>query len=56
VRRFHNARWDDPLLYHLVINTALVPVPVAVECIAAALAAGAASSGLAAVSKGELGQ
>ena len=56
VRRFHNARWDDPLLYHLVINTALMPVPIAVECIAAALAAGAASSGLAAVSKGELGQ
>ncbi len=57
VRRFHNARWDDPLLYHLVINTALVPVPVAVELIAAASPApSGASSGLAAVSKGELGQ
>jgi hypothetical protein len=36
VRRFHNARWDDPGLFHLVINTALVPVPVAVDLIIAA--------------------
>ena len=36
VRRFHNARWDDPRLYHLVINTAFVPPPLAVDLIATA--------------------
>lgn len=36
VRRFHNARWDDPALYHLVINTAFVPVSLAVDLIVTA--------------------
>ena len=36
MRRFSNARWNDPALYHLVVNTAYVPVPVAVELIVAA--------------------
>jgi cytidylate kinase len=33
VRRYHNADWLDPCLYHLVINTSQIPVPVAVEMI-----------------------
>jgi hypothetical protein len=33
VRRYHNADWLDPCLYHLVINTSPIPVPVAVEMI-----------------------
>lgn len=36
VRRFHNARWNDPALYHLVINTAFVPVPLAVDLVVTA--------------------
>jgi len=36
VRRFHNARWDDPGLYHLVINTGFVPTSAAVELIVTA--------------------
>lgn len=31
--RYHNARWLDPLLYHLVINTGATPVAVAVSLI-----------------------
>jgi cytidylate kinase len=31
--RFHNARWLDPLLYHLVINTGLTPIEAAVSLI-----------------------
>lgn len=27
LRRFYNVRWDDPSLYHLVINTAGLTVP-----------------------------
>ncbi len=33
VRRYHDADWLDPSLYHLVINTGLVPVATAVELI-----------------------
>jgi len=36
LRRFHNARWDDPTLYHLVINTGFLPVPLAADLIVAA--------------------
>ena len=36
VRRFHNARWNDPGLFHMVVNTALAPVPMAVDLIVAA--------------------
>ena len=33
LRRYHNVHWLDPQLYDLVINTAKVPVEVAVELI-----------------------
>jgi hypothetical protein len=33
VRRYHGADWLDPTLYHLVINTAWIPIPVAVDLI-----------------------
>lgn len=33
LRRYHNVNWLDPRLYDLVINTAKVPVKVAVELI-----------------------
>lgn len=33
LRRYHNADWLDPTLYHLVINSGRVPVPVAVDLI-----------------------
>jgi hypothetical protein len=33
VRRYHDADWLDPTLYHLVINTAWISVPIAVELI-----------------------
>jgi hypothetical protein len=33
IRRYHNADWLDPCLYHLVINTSQIPVPVAAEMI-----------------------
>lgn len=36
LRRFHNERWNDPGLYHLLINTALVPLAVAADLIVAA--------------------
>lgn len=36
VRRYHDADWLDPTLYHLTINTARVPVAKAVELIIAA--------------------
>ena len=36
VRRFHNARWNEPGLYHLLINTALVPIALAADLIVAA--------------------
>jgi len=36
VRRFHNARWSDPGLYDLLINTARVPLAVAADLIVAA--------------------
>lgn len=36
LRRYHDANWLDPTLYHLVINTGRVPVPTAVELIIAA--------------------
>ncbi|MBC8446299.1 MAG: cytidylate kinase-like family protein [Chloroflexi bacterium] len=44
VRRFHNARWNDPRLYHLVINTAFVPESVAVDLIVTAARALAAAN------------
>lgn len=31
--RYHNARWQDPLLYHLMINTGQTPVSAAVSLI-----------------------
>ncbi len=31
--RYHGLNWNDPLLYHLVINTGLVPVEIAVSLI-----------------------
>ena len=31
--RFHNARWLDPLLYHLIINTGPTPLDAAVSLI-----------------------
>ena len=31
--RFHNERWLDPLLYHLVINTGPTPLEAAVSLI-----------------------
>jgi cytidylate kinase len=39
VRRYHNTHWDDARNYHLVINTGLVPLDMAVELIVAASAA-----------------
>jgi len=36
VRRYHDADWLDPTLYHLVINTGRVPVATAVDLIIAA--------------------
>jgi cytidylate kinase len=36
VRRYHDADWLDPSLYHLVINTGRVPVTTAVDLIIAA--------------------
>lgn len=33
VRRYHDADWLDPTLYHLAINTARIPVPMAVDLI-----------------------
>jgi cytidylate kinase len=33
VRRYHDADWLDPTLYHLVINTAWLSVPMAVKLI-----------------------
>lgn len=35
VRRYHNADWLDPTLYHLTINTARVPIATAVDLIIA---------------------
>lgn len=45
VRRFHNARWNDPRLYHLVINTAFMPISVAVDVIVTASRALSVSQG-----------
>jgi cytidylate kinase len=36
VRRYHDADWLDPTLYHLVVNTGRVPVATAVEVIISA--------------------
>jgi CMP/dCMP kinase len=36
VRRYHDANWLDPGLYHLSINTGCVPVPLAADLIIAA--------------------
>lgn len=36
LRRYHDADWLDPTLYHLVLNTGRVPIPTAVELIIAA--------------------
>lgn len=44
VRRYHDADWLDPTLYHLVINTAWIPVSVAVDLIIEAQRALAESS------------
>jgi hypothetical protein len=33
VRRYHDADWLDPTLYHLVINTGWMPLPIAVDLI-----------------------
>lgn len=37
VRRYHNARWDDPTNYHLVINTGLIDPSVAAKVVLAAI-------------------
>lgn len=37
LRRFYHVRWDDPLLYHLVINSGKISPPVAVDMIANAI-------------------
>lgn len=34
LKRFYHADWDDPLLYHLVINTGRVSIEQAAEIIA----------------------
>jgi cytidylate kinase len=39
VRRYHDADWLDPTLYHLVINTGHVPVATAAELIVGAMRA-----------------
>lgn len=39
LRRYYNVNWLDPTLYDLVINTARVPVPAAIELIVSALKA-----------------
>jgi len=36
VRRYHDADWLDPTLYHLVLNTASLPAPAAVKLIVVA--------------------
>ncbi|HAL61334.1 MAG TPA: hypothetical protein DCP08_02895 [Chloroflexi bacterium] len=36
LRRYHRVEWLDPTLYHLVINTGKIPIPVAVELVVAA--------------------
>jgi CMP/dCMP kinase len=46
LKRFYNARWDDPELYDVVINTARLNAPEAAASIASALA-GALAGGLA---------
>lgn len=33
LRRYHDVNWLDPILYHLVINTACIPVATAVQLI-----------------------
>lgn len=38
LRRFYRVRWDDPLLYHLVINTASLSAQQAAEIICSAAA------------------
>ena len=40
LKRFHLAHWDDPELYDLIINTARIPVDMAVEMICWAVAHG----------------
>jgi hypothetical protein len=44
LRRYHDADWLDPTLYHLVINTAWIPVPLAVDLVIKAERALAESS------------
>jgi cytidylate kinase len=44
LRRYHDADWLDPTLYHLVINTGWISVPAAVELIISAQRAVAESS------------
>jgi cytidylate kinase len=39
LRRYHGVDWLDPTLYHLVINTAALPIGAAVDLIIAAAAA-----------------
>lgn len=36
LRRYHRVEWLDPTLYDLVINTGKIPLPLAVEVVAAA--------------------
>jgi len=40
LKRFYGVRWDDPLLYHLVINTGKVTVEQASDCIVGMLHGG----------------
>ncbi len=37
LKRFHGIRWDDPELYHLVLNTGLIDIDTAVEVVVAAV-------------------
>lgn len=37
LQRYHGVRWDDPLLYHLIINTGKVPPEVAAQTIITAM-------------------
>jgi cytidylate kinase len=45
LRRYYHVRWDDPYLYHLIINTAGLSVPAAAELICLALKERLSSTG-----------
>jgi cytidylate kinase len=45
VRQIYRARWDDPALYHLILDTTALPLEASVEVIALAAEARFASAG-----------